>query len=78
MWIYLETAPSSGLFNNHGQPNDPASDPQGFKRLMEASGLRVILTETQIGEPGNARNPTKKQMAGRAIRLEELVGAEEG
>jgi hypothetical protein len=77
MWIYLETAPRSGLFHNHGQPDSPNSDPQGFKRLMEARGLRVVLTDKQIGIAGISRqNPTDEQRAGRFIPLAELV--EEG
>lgn len=52
MFVYLETTGKdgkpTGKFNNRGEvgPND---DPESFARMMEKNGLRVVLSEEDVG-----------------------------
>lgn len=54
MFVYLEgtnrkTGAKSGLFHRRGQVGD-GDDIEGFTRQMAASGLRVAVSETDLGE----------------------------
>lgn len=48
MFVYLETAPRSGLFKRRGAAG-PGDNPPGFARKMAAHGLRCYGADDDLG-----------------------------
>lgn len=55
-FVYLETAPGSGVFNLRGEVG-PGDNPDGFARQMLRGGLRTAFrSEVVTDENGNTIN----------------------
>lgn len=54
MWVYLQVKPGTDYFKRRGQTG-PADNPDSYKRNMERKGLKVILSETNLGPAVNEK-----------------------